>query len=129
MLTIQNQTKGADPDVGMVIGSFKLVNAGLYNRPDEVTGISGNYDYYAFYWSYNDGRSRIWRSRFKCFLERNPIVGTTSIYNFKIYDEQKGFTHSGREGLIYETSVGTRTHLKDRIGFYTWMTNKIIMFM
>jgi hypothetical protein len=39
MLTIQNQTKGADPDVGIVIGSFKLVNAGLYNRPDAVTGV------------------------------------------------------------------------------------------
>jgi hypothetical protein len=126
MLTIQNQTKGADPDVGIVIGSFKLVNAGLYNRPDEVTGISGNYDYYAFYWTYNDGSGR--RSRFKCFLERNPIVGTTSMYNFEIYDEQKGFTHYGRKGLIYETSVGKHLHLKDRIRFYTWMTNKIVMF-
>ena len=127
MLTIQNQTKGADPDVGIVIGSFKLVNAGLYKRPDAVTGISGNYDYYAFYWTYNDGSRR--RSRFKCFLERNPIVGTTSMYNFEIYDEQKGFTHNGRAGLIYSTSVGTHTHLKDRVGFYTWMANQILKFM
>ena len=127
MLTIQNQTKGADPDVGIVIGSFKLVNAGLYKRPDAVTGISGNYDYYAFYWTYNDGSRR--RSRFKCFLERNPIVGTTSMYNFEIYDELKGFTHSGRAGLIYSTSVGTHTHLKDRVGFYTWMANQILKFM
>jgi hypothetical protein len=124
MLTIQNPRKGADPDVGTVIGSFKLVNAGLYNRPDEVTGISDNYDYYAFYWSYNDERSR-----FKCFLERNPIVGTKSIYNFEIYDEKKGFTHNKRAGLIYATSVGTHTHLKDRIGFYTWMANQIVKFM
>lgn len=124
MLTIQNPKKGADPDVGIVVGSFKLVNAGLYNRPDEVTGISGNYDYYAFYWSYNDDRSR-----FKCFLERNPIVGTKSMYNFEIYDEKKGFTHNGRAGLICTQSVGTHTHLKDRIGFYTWMANQIVKFM
>ena len=130
MLTIQNQTKGADPDVGIVIGSFKLVNAGLYKRPDAVTGISGNYDYYAFYWSLvNESGGLLGRrSRFKCFLERNPIVGTTSMYNFEIYDEQKGFTHYGRKGLIYETSVGKHLHLKDRVGFYTWMTNKIVMF-
>jgi hypothetical protein len=124
MLTIQNSTKGADPYVGMVIGSFKLISAGLAQGPDEITGISDNYDYYAFYWSYNDERSR-----FKCFLERKPIEGTKSIYNFEIYDEKKGFTHYGKAGLIYATSVGTYTHLKDRIGFYTWMTNQIIMFM
>jgi hypothetical protein len=127
MLTIQNPTKGADPDTGIQIGSFKLVNAGLYKRPDEITGISGNYDYYCFYWSYNDERSR-----FKCFLEREPIEGTTSIYhayNFEIYDEKKGFTHYSNRGLIYATSVGKHTHLKDRIWFYTWMTNQIVMFM
>jgi hypothetical protein len=124
MLTIQNPTKGADPDTGIQIGSFKLVNAGLYNRPDEITSISGNYDYYCFYWSYNDERSR-----FKCFLERKPIEGTTSIYNFEIYDEKKGFTHYGSTGLIYAKSVGTYTHLKDRIGFYTWMTNQIVLHM
>lgn len=127
MLTIQNPTKGADPDTGIVIRSFQLVNAGLYNRPDKITGISGNYDYYAFYWSYNDERSR-----FKCFLEREPIEGTTSIYhayNFEIYDEKKGFTHYSNRGLIYATSVGKHTHLKDRIWFYTWMTNQIVMFM
>ena len=121
MLTIQNPTKGADPDTGIVIVPFKLINAGLYNRPDEITGISDNYDYYAFYWSYNDERSR-----FKCFLERNPIEGTKSIYNFEIYDEKKGFTHYGKTGLIYATSVGTYTHLKDRIGFYSWMVNQIV---
>jgi hypothetical protein len=121
MLTIQNPAKGADPNTGIVIGSFKLVNAGLYNRPDEITGISGDYAYYAFYWSYNGDRSR-----FKCFLERNPIVGTNSIYNFEIYDGKKGFTHYNREGLIYATSVGTYTHLKDRIGFYSWMVNQIV---
>jgi len=120
MLTIQNPTKGADPDTGIVIGSFKLVNAGLYKRPDEITGISGNYDYYCFYWSYNDDRSR-----FKCFLEREPIEGTTSIYNFEIYDS-KGV---GGDSLIYATSVGTYTHLKDRISFYTWMTNQIVLHM
>jgi hypothetical protein len=130
MLTIQNPTKGADPDTGIVIGSFKLVNAGLYKRPDEITGISGNYDYYCFYWSYNGDRSR-----FKCFLEREPIEGTTSMYNFGIYDEKKGFTHyrkvvnNSKRGLIYATSVGKHTHLKDRIGFYTWMTNQIVKFM
>ena len=121
MLTIQNPTKGADPYTGIVIGSFKLINAGLYNRPDEITGISSNYDYYCFYWSYNGDRSR-----FKCFLERKPIEGTTSIYNFEIYDGKKGFTHYNREGLIYATSVGTYTHLKDRIGFYSWMVNQIV---
>jgi hypothetical protein len=127
MLTIKNCRKGAGEDTGIVIGSFKLVNAGLYKRPDEITGISGNYDYYAFYWSYNDERSR-----FKCFLEREPIEGTTSIYhayNFEIYDEKKGFTHYSNRGLIYATSVGTYTHLKDRIGFYTWMTNQIVLHM
>jgi len=124
MLTIQNPTKGADPNIGIVIGSFKLVNAGLYNRHDEITGISDNYDYYCFYWSYNDERSR-----FKCFLERKPIEGTTSMYNFKIYDEKKSFTHYSNRGLIYATSVGTYTHLKDRIGFYTWMTNQIVLHM
>jgi len=128
MLTIRNPTKGADPDTGIVIGSFKLVNAGLYNRPDEITGISDNYDYYAFYWSYNDDRSR-----FKCFLEREPIEGTTSMYNFEIYDEgakiQGKIGVNGKAGLIYASSVGTHTHLKDRIGFYTWMTNQIVKFM
>jgi hypothetical protein len=121
MLTIHNPTKGADPNIGIVIGSFKLVNAGLYNRPDEITGISGNYDYYSFYWSYNGEHSR-----FKCFLERKPIEGTKSIYNFEIYDTNKGFTHYSKRGLIYATSVGTNTHLKDRIGFYSWMINQIV---
>jgi hypothetical protein len=135
MLTIQNPTKGAGSDTGIVIGSFKLVNAGLYNRPDEITGISGNYDYYStdisgnydyysFYWNYNDERSR-----FKCFLERNPIEGTTSIYRFEIYDVNKGFTHYSKRGLIYSTSVGTYTHLKDRIGFYSWMVNQMVKHM
>jgi len=124
MLRIQNPRKGADPDTGIVIGLFKLVNAGLYNRPDETTGISGEYDYYSFYWNYNDERSR-----FKCFLERNPIEGTTSIYKFEIYDVNKGFTHYSKRGLIYYTSVGTHTHLRDRIGLYTWMTNQIVKHM
>jgi hypothetical protein len=130
MLTIQNPRKGAEADNRIQIGSFKLVDAGLYKRPDKIKDISGNYDYYCFYWSYNDEGSR-----FKCFLERKPIEGTTSIYNFRIYDEKKGFTHyrkvvnNNKAGLIYDASVGTYTHLRDRISFYTWMTNKIIMFM
>jgi hypothetical protein len=105
-----------------------LVNAGLYNRTNATDSYRlGPYDYYAFYWSYNDDRSR-----FKCFLEREPIEGTTSIYHaykFEIYDEKKGFTHYSNRGLIYATSVGTYTHLKDRIGFYTWMTNQIVLHM
>ena len=31
MLTIKNPRKGADADTGIVIGSFKLVDAGLCN--------------------------------------------------------------------------------------------------
>jgi hypothetical protein len=113
MLTIKNCRKGADADTGIVIGSFKLVDAGMCKRPapksDDIV--------YSFHWSYNDEPSR-----FKCYLEREPIMGTTSIYNFEIYDSYKN-------SLIYATSVGTHTHLKDRIRFYTWMTNQIVKFM
>jgi len=117
MLTIENPRKGANADTGIVIGSFKLVDAGLTNKGGIVSVLENKH--YSFYWSYtNEPR------RFKCFLERKPIEGTTSIYNFEIYDS-KGV---GGDSLIFSTSVGTNTHLKDRIGFYTWMTNKIVMF-
>jgi hypothetical protein len=119
MLTIKNPRKGADADTGIVIGSFKLVDAGLCNRGETVSILE--HPYYSFHWSYNDERPR----RFKCYLERKPIEGTTSIYNFEIYDS-KGV---GGDSLIYATSVGTNTHLKDRITFYTWMTNQIVKFM
>jgi hypothetical protein len=118
MLTIQNPTKGADADTGIVIGSFKLVDAGLCNKEGGVgNGSSIDCDSYSFYWSYNNEPRR-----YKCFLEREPIEGTTSIYNFEIYD----INHYSKAGLIYATSVGTYTHLRDRIGFYTWMTNQIV---
>lgn len=116
MLTIQNPTKGADSLTGIIIGSFKLKDAGLCYGNDVYVPDG----YYSFKWSYYDEP----RS-FKCYLEREPIEGTTSIYNFEIYDS-KGV---GGDSLIFSTSVGTNTHLKDRIGFYTWMTNKIVMFM
>jgi hypothetical protein len=119
MLTIQNPRKGADADTGIVIGSFKLVDAGLCNRGG-IVSVAEN-KHYSFHWSYNDERPR----RFKCYLEREPIEGTTSIYNFEIYDS-KG---AGGDSLIYATSVGTHTHIKDRIGFYTWMTDKIVKHM
>jgi hypothetical protein len=115
MLTIQNCRKGADADTGIQIGSFKLVDAGLSNRGGMVSVLENKH--YSFHWSYNDEPSR-----FKCYLERKPIEGTTSIYNFEIYDSYKN-------SLIYATSVGTNTHLKDRIGFYTWMTNQIVKHM
>jgi hypothetical protein len=118
MLTIKNCRNGAGEDTGIVIGSFKLVDAGLCNRGGIVSVIENKH--YSFHWSYN-GSSR----RFKCYLEREPIEGTKSIYNFEIYDS-KGV---GSDSLIYATSVGTHTHLKDRIGFYTWMTNQIVKFM
>jgi hypothetical protein len=118
MLTIQNPRKGAGPDTGIVIGSFKLKDAGLCNR-GEMVSILHN-PYYSFYWSYNNEPRR-----FKCYLEREPIMGTTSMYNFEIYDS-KGV---GDDTLIFSTSVGTHTHLKDRIGFYTWMTNQIVKHM
>jgi hypothetical protein len=114
MLTIKNPRKGADVDTGIVIGSFKLVDAGLCNIKETVSILDN--PYYSFHWSYNDEPHR-----FKCYLEREPIEGTTSIYNFEIYDS-KGV---GGDSLIVSTSVGTNTHLKDRIVFYTWMTNKI----
>jgi hypothetical protein len=118
MLTIKNCRKDADANTGIVIGSFKLVDAGLCNRKEKVS-IADN-PYYSFHWSYNDEPRR-----FKCYLEREPIEDTTSIYNFEIYDSGG----VGVDSLIYSTSVGTYTHLRDRISFYTWMTNKIIMFM
>jgi hypothetical protein len=115
MLTIKNPRKGADADTGIVIGSFKLVDAGLCKR-GETTSILDQ-PYYSFHWSYNDEPHR-----FKCYLEREPIEGTTSIYNFEIYDSGG----VGDASLIYATSVGTNTHIKDRISFYTWMTNQIV---
>ena len=118
MLTIKNCRNGADADTGIQIGSFKLVDAGLCNRKETVSILDN--PYYSFHWSYNNEPRR-----FKCYLEREPIMGTTSIYNFEIYDSEG----AGGDSLIYATSVGTYTHLKDRIGFYTWMTNQIIMFM
>jgi hypothetical protein len=101
-----------------------LVDAGLCNKEGGVgNGSSIDCDSYSFYWNYND-ESR----RFKCYLEREPIMDTSSIYNsynFEIYDS-KGV---GGDSLIYATSVGTNTHLRDRIGFYTWMTNQIVKHM
>ena len=126
MLTIKNCRNGAGEDTGIVIGSFKLVDAGLCNRKETVSILDN--PYYSFHWIKYTDKPR----RFKCYLEREPIMDTSSIYNsynFEIYDEKKGFTHYGKGGLIYSTSVGTYTHLKDRIGFYTWMANQIIMFM
>jgi hypothetical protein len=118
MLTIQNPRKGAEADNRIQIGSFKLVDAGLCKR-GETTSIL-EHPYYSFHWSYTGDRSR-----FKCYLEREPIMGTTSMYNFEIYDSEVDFGDS----LIYATSVGTHTHLKDRIKFYTWMVNQIVKFM
>jgi hypothetical protein len=118
MLTIQNCRKGADADTGIQIGSFKLVDAGLCKRGEPLSIIDT--PQYSFHWSYNDSSRR-----FKCYLEREPIMGTTSIYNFEIYDSGG----VGGDSLIYATSVGTHTHLKDRIGFYTWMTNQIVKHM
>ena len=118
MLTIKNCRNGADADTGIQIGSFKLVDAGLCNRGG-IVSVAEN-KHYSFHWSYNNEPRR-----FKCYLERNPIEGTTSIYNFEIYDS--GVV--GGDSLIYATSVGTYTHLKDRISFYTWMTNQIVLHM
>ena len=120
MLTIKNPRKGADADTGIRIGSFKLVDAGLCNRGETVSILHNRY--YSFHWSY---ASVVQPHRFKCYLERKPIEGTTSIYNFEIYDSGA----VGGDTLIYATSVGTYTHLKDRIGFCTWMTNQIVKFM
>jgi hypothetical protein len=115
MLTIKNCRKDAHHQTGIRIGSFKLVDAGLCNRKEKVS-IADN-KHYSFYWSYNDEPRR-----FKCYLERKPIEDTTSIYRFEIYDSGG----VGVDSLIYSTSVGTYTHLRDRIGFYTWMTNQIV---
>jgi hypothetical protein len=127
MLTIYNPRKGADADTGIVIGSFKLVDAGLCNISGGVgNGSSRDCAHYSFYWNYNDEPRR-----FKCFLERKPMMGTKSIYNFEIYDEKhKGLDWSlvQSEGLIYAGTVGL-ANLKDRIGFYTWMTNQIVKHM
>jgi hypothetical protein len=119
MLTIKNCRNGADAQTGIVIGSFKLVDAGLCNRKETVSILDN--PYYSFHWSYNNFNSH----RFKCYLEREPIMGTTSMYNFEIYDSEVDFGDS----LIYATSVGTHTHIKDRIGFYTWMVNQIVKHM
>ncbi len=111
MLTIQNPRRGAHQETGIQIGSFKLVDAGLCN--DDTN--------YSFYWNYNDEPRR-----FKCFLERNSLFNKPTIYNFEIYDVKKGtlgYTNQNG-GLIYATCVGV-VNIKDRIGFYTWMTNQI----
>jgi hypothetical protein len=124
MLTIKNCRKGAEADNRIVIGSFKLVDAGLCNKEGGVSnGSSIDCDSYSFYWNYNNEPRR-----FKCFLKREPIEGTTSIYNFEIYDSVTDVSNGG-DSLIYATSVGTHTHLKDRIKFYTWMVNQIVKFM
>jgi hypothetical protein len=120
MLTIKNPRKGADADTGIVIGSFKLVDAGLTNKGGIVSVLENKH--YSFYWTYNNEPRR-----FKCYLERKPMIGTKSIYNIEIYDEKhKGLDYSlvQSEGLIYAGTVGL-ANLKDRIGFYTWMTTKI----
>ncbi len=124
MLTIKNPRKGADADTGIVIGSFKLVDAGLTNREKTISILDN--PYYSFYWSYNNEPRR-----FKCYLERKPMIGTKAIYNFEIYDEKhKGLDWSlvQSEGLIYAGTVGL-ANLTDRIGFYTWMTDKIVKHM
>ena len=55
MLTIKNCRKGAGEDTGIVIGSFKLVDAGLCNKDGGVgNGSSRDCDSYSFYWDYND---------------------------------------------------------------------------
>jgi hypothetical protein len=118
MLTIKNCRNGAGEDTGIVIGSFKLVDAGLCNRGGIVLLIENKH--YSFHWRYNDSSRR-----FKCYLEREPIEGTKSIYNFEIYDSGA----VGGDSLIYAGGVGTNTHLKDRIVFYTWMVNKIVNHM
>ena len=124
MLTIKNCRNGADRDTGIVIGSFKLVDAGLTNKGGIVSVLENKH--YSFYWTYNNEPRR-----FKCYLERKPMIGTKSIYNFEIYDEKhKGLDYSlvQSEGLIYTGIVGL-ANLKDRIGFYTWMTNQIVLHM
>ena len=124
MLTIKNPRKGAEADNRIQIGSFKLVDAGLCKRGEVVSILE--HPYYSFYWSYNDEPRR-----FKCYLEREPIMDTSSIYNsynFEIYDSVTDVSNGG-DSLIYATSVGTHTHLKDRIKFYTWMTNQIVKHM
>jgi hypothetical protein len=127
MLTIQNPRRGAHDETGIQIGSFKLVDAGLCNKDGGVgNGSSRDCDSYSFYWNYNDEPRR-----FKCFLERNPLFNKPTIYNFEIYDEKhKGLDWSlvQSEGLIYAGTVGL-ANLKDRIGFYTWMTDKIVKHM
>jgi hypothetical protein len=120
MLTIKNPRKGADADTGIVIGSFKLVDAGLCNRGKSASILLN--PYYSFHWSYNNEPRR-----FKCYLEREPVIGTKAIYNIEIYDNKhKGLDYD--EGLIYAGSVGL-ANLRDRIGFYTWMTNQIVKHM
>jgi hypothetical protein len=124
MLTIKNPRKGADAETGIQIGSFKLVDAGLTNRGGIVSVLENKH--YSFHWSYNDEPHR-----FKCYLEREPVIGTKAIYNFEIYDDKhKGLDYSlvQSEGLIYAGTVGL-ANLRDRIGFYTWMTNQIVKHM
>lgn len=122
MLTIENPRRGAHEETGIQIGSFKLVDAGLCNKDGGVgNGSSRDCDSYSFYWDYNDEPRR-----FKCFLERNSLFNKPTIYNFEIYDVKKGtlgYTNQNG-GLIYATCVGV-VNIKDRIGFYTWMTNQI----
>jgi hypothetical protein len=125
MLTIKNPRKGAGEDTGIRIGSFKLVDAGLCNRGETVSILDN--PYYSFHWIKYTDKPR----RFKCYLEREPIMDTSSIYNsynFEIYDSVTDVSNGG-DSLIYATSVGTHTHLKDRIKFYTWMVNQIVKFM
>jgi hypothetical protein len=118
MLTIKNCRIDAGEQTGIVIGSFKLVDAGLCNRGETVSILDN--PYYSFHWIKYTGEPR----RFKCYLEREPLGGKPTIYNFEIYDSGA----IGGDSLIYAGCVG-RVLIKDRIGFYIWMTNQILKHM
>jgi hypothetical protein len=119
MLTIKNCRNGAGEDTGIVIGSFKLVDAGLCKRGEPLSILDT--PQYSFHWSY---ASVVQPRRFKCYLEREPLGGKPTIYNFEIYDSGA----VGGDSLIYAGCVG-RVLIKDRIGFYIWMTNQILKHM
>lgn len=116
MLTINNPRKGAHPQTGIVIGSFKLVDAGLSSKGDISSPL--NNAYYAFHWNYKDEPRR-----FACYLQREPIMVKPPIYHIEIYDKKNNI--DPQDSLFYNGSVSIN-NIKDRIGFLTWMTNQIV---
>jgi hypothetical protein len=108
MLVIKN----VRTDVGIEIRDYTLCDGGLSSP---MPGGDGKY--YSFYWNAYDTPRR-----FKFLLDREPVAGQPSIYRIRLYDSTKKVQGTNRDGFVVETHVG-KSHLKDKVKFYTSMLN------